>query len=670
MTKSDAIQTCFILVLFCITDLCIAGPTLTPQWQVNSPDLQLRYTLRNHSDDGLSFRVDRVTNKQTEKIIGWSKLGIDYSWIEASDLEKTLTADFSKSLRFKEKKYTTVNDEYEMLSGKRKLNRYRAEEGRFTFIEKEFNREIRVDVQVANDGIAFRYVLLGNDSLAYKLGNESTEFNLGRKGTHWGQPYDFASFWTPSYETPYNNGVPIGTRTKPKEGVGWGFPSLFQQNQNTWLLLHETNLQRNYHGSHLNADASNGVYKIAPPLAKSANGFSSNIAAAQLPAHLPWRFLLVTTSPGQILESNRVFDLAEPSKLNDTDWIKPGISSWSWWSDHDSSRNIESLKGFIDLASEMSWPYSLVDANWNLISESVVRELTEYASERKVALSFWYNSGGKDNYVTEQPRNIMNNARKRRDEFAKLRKIGVKAVKIDFFNSDKQDMIERYIDILEDAADHKIMVVFHGSTIPRGWERTYPNLMSMESVRGAEAYTFPSSPNYAELASYQNSVIPFTRNVIGSMDYTPISLSDQHTPRISSNAHEAALGVIFESGIQHLSDSIESYRSTPESVKRYLSSLPAAWDNTKYLSGYPGQSVVLARKHSNRWYIAGINSLKKNKEISLDLSFIDKPVNAILIYDDQDNPRIFKSKAITLQPGKRLELTMMPVGGFVIFPVD
>jgi len=659
-----------LVFFFSIASIYDAHTKPMPEWRVTSPDAELLYRLRNDPKDGLSYRVDRVKDDAGHQVIGWSKLGIGYSWIQAPNFEKTVRANFFAGLLFENAKYKNVSDHYEMISGKRKFNTYIASEGHFTFSDLQSKRKIRIDVQVANDGVAFRYVLLGDDALTYALEKEVTEFNIGKVGTHWGQPYDFASFWTPSYETPYINGTAVGTNADPEKGTGWGFPSLFKQSDNTWLLLHETNLGRNYHGSHLAADASNGVYKIAPPHAESANGYSKNIAAAQLPAELPWRFLLITDTVGEILESNRVFDLAAVPQFDDTSWIKPGVSSWSWWSDHGSSKDMEALKQFIDFASELNWPYSLVDANWNLISDRVVEDLVSYARDKEVGLSFWYNSGGKDNYVTEQPRNIMNDARKRRTEFARLSKLGVKAVKIDFFNSDKQDMIERYIDILEDAADYKIMVVFHGSTIPRGWERTYPNLMSMESVRGAEFYTFPSKPDYAELASYQNSIIPFTRNVIGSMDYTPISFSDQHTPRITSNAHEVALGVIFESGIQHLSDSVESYRSVPDEIKNYLSSLPSAWSDTKYLAGLPGESVVVARKHEQQWFIAGINSLKKNKELNVNFDFIAKPTKAMLIYDDLENARIFKTKPVMLLPNGQLSITMMPAGGFAIYPFD
>jgi hypothetical protein len=209
-------------------------------------------------------------------------------------------------------------------------------------------------------------------------------------------------------------------------------------------------------------------------------------------------------------------------------------------SDHDSSRNLDTLKKFIDFSAEMGWPYSLVDANWNLISDDSMEQLVAHAEKKGVDLLFWYNSGGSNSFVTEEPRNRMHERKVRRAEFAKLQKLGVKGVKVDFFHADKQFMIQRYLGILEDAADHKIMVVFHGCTIPRGWARTWPNLMSMEAVRGAETYTFGSTPDYGKLAPRQNTLLPVTRNVIGSMDYTPVVYSKQMIARHTTNAHETA----------------------------------------------------------------------------------------------------------------------------------
>ena len=230
-------------------------------------------------------------------------------------------------------------------------------------------------------------------------------------------------------------------------------------------------------------------------------------------------------SASTVVESVLIDHLAEPNAIGNADWVKPGRSSWSWWSDHASSRNVKTLNRFVDLAANMKWEYSLVDANWNILQDGGnIQDLIDHAKQKKVDLTFWYNSGGPHNNVTEQPRDVMFDPVKRKEEFKKLHTWGVKAVKVDFFQSDKQNVMQLYQDILKDAAKEQIMVIFHGSTMPRGWQRTYPNLLSMESVRGAENYGW--SKEFATDAAQLNTIYVFTRNVAGSMDYTPVTFSD------------------------------------------------------------------------------------------------------------------------------------------------
>jgi hypothetical protein len=251
----------------------------------------------------------------------------------------------------------------------------------------------------------------------------------------------------------------------------------------------------------------------------------------------------------------------------------------------------------------------------------------------------------------------------RRTEFAKLKRLGVKGVKIDFFQSDKQFVMEQYIAILEDAAEFQIMVDFHGCTVPRGWERTFPNLMSMEAVRGAETYTFDGS-TYGKLAPGQNTVLPFTRNVIGSMDYTPVDFSIFKSERLTSNAHEVALAVIFESGLLHLSDSVESYKSLPEAYQKYLRTVPCVWDETRFVAGHPGKFVVLARRSGRTWYLAGINGEDSLRTVRVKLPFQPKG-QAVMLYDTE-NRKEYSSKQIELDPSGEIELALQPFGGVVL----
>jgi len=395
-------------------------------------------------------------------------------------------------------------------------------------------------------------------------------------------------------------------------------------------------------------------------------GFGRAFPASPLPWTLPWRFILVSEDLGDIAESNMVFHLAEPRRIENTGWIQPGVASWSWLSDHDSSRNLDSLKLFIDFSAEMGWPYSLVDANWNLISDDSMEQLVAHAEKKGVDLLFWYNSGGSNSFVTEEPRNRMHERKVRRAEFAKLQKLGVKGVKVDFFHADKQFMIQRYLGILEDAADHEIMVVFHGCTIPRGWARTWPNLMSMEAVRGAETYTFGSTPDYGKLAPRQNALLPVTRNVIGSMDFTPVVYSRQMIARHTTNAHETALAVLFESGIQHIGEGVETLRTLPEDYLGFFRNLENVWDETRFVTGYPSRDMVLARRHGEKWYVAGVNGEDEEKTLSLDLSFIGRSkIEGMLLYDG-DDPAGFASKRVAYDAGQPVEMPLKPRGGFTL----
>jgi hypothetical protein len=300
-----------------------------------------------------------------------------------------------------------------------------------------------------------------------------------------------------------------------------------------------------------------------------------------------------------------LYHLAAPSEISVTDWIKPGVSSWSWWSEGSSPRDYDKLKSFVDMAAEMGWKYSLVDAGWEKMEGGNLSELASYANSKGIGLLVWYNSGGPHNVVEASPRDLFFDADIRKKELKWLKEIGASGVKVDFFQSDKQKIIKLYLDILKDAAEAEIVVNFHGCTLPRGWSRTWPNLLTMEAVRGGEAYRFDRK--FPELSPAHHTIIPFTRNVVGPVDYTPLTYSDNRYPHITTFGHETALTVIFESGIQHLADHQKVYRNQPEYILEYLKHLPAAWDETRFIAGRPGEMVILARRSGEKWFIAGIN---------------------------------------------------------------
>ncbi|MEL7016372.1 MAG: glycoside hydrolase family 97 catalytic domain-containing protein [Pseudomonadota bacterium] len=666
------------------------------EWSISSPDGRLTVTVRRWGgDNGPDASHNDVANTafqdavafEDDAVLTWSNLGIVTAVADTRRPDLMVRSDFRETVRLEAVERGVANHDYQMIVGKRRANKATAKTLTLSLVDEETSARLAIDVQVFNDGFGVRYRRPETDILFHWLEEDATSFALAAAGTHWGQPYDVAGVYTPAYETSFTRGIPIDTRTNltvreaPAEtgaqGTGWGFPSLFETTSGLWLLIHETDLMADDQGSHLAPDAPGGHYRLAPPLADSAMGLGRATAAMQLPWASPWRIGIVGRTPGALVESSLVFHLSTPSQIDDTDWIEPGVSAWSWPSDHTSSRSLPKLKNSIDLAAQMGWPYALVDANWNTISDDSMEQLVAHADAHGVGLSFWYNSGGRHNFVTEQPRNIMDDPRRRRQEMQRLQMLGVKAIKVDFFHSDKQDMMQLYLDILRDAADHKIMVIFHGSTIPRGWARTWPNLMTMESVLGAEAYTFGGVRDYGALAPYQNTVLVFTRNVIGSMDYTPVTYKQQMIPRRTTLSHETALSVLFESGLQHIADAPESLRQLPRAYKDFFRTLPTAWDETRYVTGYPGKDAVLARRRGARWYVVGINGEDTAKSLALDLSFLGEAQQTALIYSDTtddgqtdatraDSTGAFGVGQIIIQPATPTMVAIEPFGGFVM----
>lgn len=423
------------------------------QWKTTSPDRSLSIVL---SDNGgkLSYKV--FSNQDV--VIGSSQLGI-----------RTTEEDFTTGLTFVNTVTRKVNQDYELKIGKRKINHVSATETQVVFKNKN-NVQIRIDLCAYNDGVAFRYGFLQNGK-TITVTADMSQFHVPA-GKTWLEPYGKASDYGPAYEEIFENGIATGTK-QVKENGGWAFPALFKTAKN-WLLITESGLYENFFGSHLTQRAEGNIYELALPDAGEAKGTGSVTAVAVAPFNTPWRTIIVGKSLGTIVESNLVYHLSESNQIKEDSWIKPGRASWSWWSEHDSSRDLDALKKFIDLSKTMNWEYSLIDANWNIMKNGGhIDELVKYASVQKIDLLLWYNSGGPHNTVTEQPRDILSDPIKRKAEFAKLQKWGVKGIKVDFFQSDKQEVIKLYVAILKDAAAAHLLVNFHGCTLPRGWSRTF-----------------------------------------------------------------------------------------------------------------------------------------------------------------------------------------------------
>ena len=617
------------------------------QWVVSSPDKKINFKVYEKSDH-LYYQVGFPDSL----IICESPLGIartDEQFIEKLTLVSASKPHF-------------ISENYTMKVGKQLKCNYQANELVLSF---ENDRKAKVDllIRASNDGIAFRYRFPENATGSYEINKEISGFNMAKSAKAWIQPYDSITKYSPAYERYYTNGSPVAGAS-PEDG-GWCLGALFQAT-NGWVLLTEADLDGTFCGSRLHQYADGGVYSIRyPDYTEAMKIGNNNPESKSLPWITPWRVAIIGKDAASIATSQLVNGLSEASKIKDVSWIKPGLSYWSWWSDPASPKVYKSMLPYIDLAAEWGIPYFLVDANWTKMEGGNIEQLIAYAKQKVVGIWLWYNSGGPHNTVMEAPRIRMWDSDQRRAEFAKLKKWGVKGVKVDFFQSDKQHIIQQYMDILQDAADFQVMVNFHGCTFPRGWQRTWPNLISMEAIAGEECYMFRDS--YPEVAVWHNTIQPFTRNALGSMDYTTFGLTEKINKHLTTYSYELALTVVFESGIVHLIDFPEVYKKLPQTVQTFVKQLPTVWDETKMVYGYPGRDVVMARRSGEKWFLGGINGEKKNKEIVLTLDFLGmgRTYTAKLIVDGDDYKSL-NYKEIQVKKGDKFPVKMLPCGGFTL----
>ena len=537
-----------------------------------------------------------------------------------------------------------VTDDYRMLSGKRLhcTNQARV-------YEAKLSDNLRLVLRLYNDGVAFRYEWSGLRNQV--LPKEQTTFLIPEGTKRWMQQ------WTEAYEsffplTTTYKVEPIPSFSgifKSAEGYNnrWGYPALISPAEDVFVLLSEANIERRQSASCLYNDGEN--FRVVP---------DKNDVRVSGIWRSPWRVAIIG-SLGDVVESTLITDVSSPNKLLDTSWIHPGVVSWIYWAYNHGSNDYQIIKKYVDMAVTLKLPYVLIDAEWDEMKDGkTIEEAVAYATSQGVKPLIWYNSSVGWIDGAPGPKFRLNKPEDREREFAWCEKIGVAGVKIDFFSGDNQMNMDYCIDLLECAARHHLLVNFHGAPIPRGWQRTYPNLLSTEGVYGAEWYN--NVPTFTAQAARHNATLPFTRNVIGPMDYTPCAFSDSQHPHITSKAHELALTVLFESGLQHLADKPESYLAQPQAVQDFFTELPTVWDETRFVSGCPGKSAVLARRFGHSWYVAGINGLDEAQTFSLDLSFIKSSDKIQYFADAPDG-----SWVITNIDSFPTQLTCQPRGGFV-----
>jgi hypothetical protein len=619
-------------------------------WELTSPDGKLGISLNLVEGDALSYHVNKYTEEDTIMVIEPSPLGIE-----------RIDQKFIENMKFIEaSEVGTIDEKYQMIIGTQDEYHNYVNEQSFRF-HNENGAAIRLDLRAFNDAVAFRYVFPDSTSGKYEVSGESTGFKLAEEGKAWMQAYDTIVQWAPAYEQFLLNGIEPGT-TAPANKNGWCFPMLFDTKDH-WVYISETGLDTSYVATHIEDEAPEALYTIRFPEPEEAYNYFPQNPVSALPWIMPWRYIVVSDKLEDIFNSQHVYHLSAPQKIENTDWIKPGISSWSWWSDGDSPENYEKLKKFVDFSSEMGWEYSLIDEGWPRMKGGDIEQLVDYAETKNVGILLWYDTGGREGYLDEEKRKKMFDGSAREAEMERISGMGVKGIKADFFQSDKQGMIKLYHEILEDAAKYNLVVNFHGCTLPRGWERKYPNLLTMEAVRGAEAYRFDRK--YTDYAPVQNTIIPFTRDVAGPVDYTPITLTDNRYPHTTTSAHELALGVMFESGIQHFADHHEKYKALPEFALEYLRKVPVTWEKSLLLDGYPGEFVVIARKKENRWFIAGINGMDSEKEYQINPNFLNEGDFVLNLIKDGETRDEVKGEVMSVSRDKTISIIMKPNGGFV-----
>jgi hypothetical protein len=625
------------LEVFFLTANCFAQ---TKALYVQSEDHLNKITLSLTGDGRLSYKVTR----RNKTIIDDSPLGLNCD-----------DQDFTSGLSVVEiSPAQKKREQYELKVANNKSVDHVLESRSITFKNRQ-GAVMILDLIAGKEGVAFRYRFQDGDERVRSIKDELTGFRIVQNSKGWLEPYNKAGKYTPGYEDFYlnvNSGGPIVNSRNPS--VGWCMPALFNVNENkSWVLIAESGTDGSYPGCHLKPDATGGIYQVAfaekdekytLPLADKEHAYPES----NLPWVMPWRTIIIGDQAGDILLSTLITDLAPPSKIEDASWIEPGKAAWSWWS-HPDDHSPEIYNEFTDLSASFGFKYTLFDAGWEKANRD--GKIIDHAISKGIQPLVW---GYSSEYFDPE---------KRKARFKQLAQMGVKGVKIDFWCSDRQEVMAAIQSVFEDAAKEHLLVNLHGTTVPRGWHRTWPNYMTAEAILGTESYFY--EPRFPEKAAEQNTVLPFTRNVAGPADYTPFALTMRKFPRVNTGVHELAMAMIYTSGIIHFADSKEVFDSLPVQVKNLLKEMPATWDKTEYIIAEPGKSIVLSRQKDALHYIVGINGTNNKLPVSLDLKKWGKGFSKFrLISEGKDQLMEFNVQTYSLSSA--WSYVLAPKGGFII----
>lgn len=579
--------------------------------------------------------------------------------------------DFSQGMTYVEQKKRTIEETYTLDRIKKSTVNYHANELTVTFQNAD-RQPLDVTFRVSNNDLAFRYELpCYGDTGSIIICREATGFDFPSYTTTFLAPQsDPMVGWKrtkPSYEEEYTADAPLTQRSQ--FGHGFTFPCLFRIGDDGWALVSETGVDSRYCASRLSDATADGLFSIAFPMPEENNGNGTVAPGFALPGATPWRTITVGDNLKPIVETTVPWDVVTP-RFSTEHTYKYGKGTWSWIVWQDASINYDDQVRYIDLAAAMDFQYVLIDNWWDTnIGHERMEQLVDYAHTKNVDVFLWYSSSGYWNDIVQGPTNRMDNPIVRKQEMKWLKKIGVKGIKVDFFGGDKQETMRLYEAILSDADDYGLMVIFHGCTIPRGWERMYPNYVGSEAVLASENLVFDQ--HFDDLEAFNACLHPFIRNAVGCMEFGGTFLNKRYnrtndggTTRRTTDVFQLATAVLFQNPIQNFAITPNNLTDAPRLALDFLKEVPTTWDETVFLDGYPGKYCVLARRHGDRWYIAGINAQKEPLKLKLALPMLRKGDRVAFYSDTKSREPQLEQK--TIQKPDETSVTIQPEGGIVL----
>ncbi len=632
--------------------LLISVFTYAQDSTVASPDgnLKVRITLQN----GSPF---------------YSVLYKEKTFLEDSPLGLiTNEGTFTNQMSYVESIYGKTEKEYTQEKIKQSKIQYSANTLTYTLKNSE-GKEISIIFQVSNHNIAFRYELPSwAPTRACVVEKEITGFRFPESTTTFLSPMmspmtGFART-APSYESGY---APDASMVDSSSEEGYVFPGLFHVGDMGWVLISETGVSSLYTASHL-SNYQNGLFTVDYPSQAQNNGFGSRGAQIGLPGVTPWRTLTVGETLKPIVETTIPYDVVDPLYEPSQEFVY-GKGTWSWIIWQDPSMNYDDQVKFIDLAAELNFEYILIDAWWDRnIGYERMEDLVAYAQSKGVGVFLWYNSNGSVNDAPQSPFNKMNTSIARKKEMEWIKKAGVKGLKVDFFGGDKQETMRLYEGILSDANDYGLMVIFHGATLPRGWERMYPNFVGSEAVLASEMLIF--SQETREKEAFYASLHPFIRNSVASMEFGGVLLNKFLTKenkgnkeRLTTDGFQLATSILFQNPVQMFAITPNNLTDVPKFEIDFIKKVPTTWDETRFIDGYPGKYTVIARRHQEKWFIAGVNAEETIKRLQLNLPMLAG--KTVSLYSDNKEGETYL-KEIKIPKNGVLKMDVQSKGGFVL----